>query len=330
MISVWRNIDELRRESAATWVVRLEAAGLGDAEALAFDAWLSGSAENAAAFDTALATSHDFAASAQQVARGVSARRIERNHGPDRRHVLGGVGIAAAAVFAVVVAPQYLSPPQTTTYETGKGELRSIALADGSRVDLNAGTRMTVTLARNARSVRLYDGQAVFDVSHDAKRPFTVAAGDRLVRVVGTQFDVRQREGKLSVTVARGAVEVRPQEGAKGKAYRLRPGQRLERRDGALETLVANIRADEVLSWRAGRMVYRDQPLSDVIADLNEQWATPVLIEDPALATTPVSGVLILDNQDAVIGRLALLVPIRAVRSDAGIVLRRDTTSNRK
>jgi transmembrane sensor len=82
-----------------------------------------------------------------------------------------------------------------------------------------------------------------------------------------------------------------------------------------------------VLGWRSGRLVYRGQPLSEVVADLNQQFATPIRIDDPALAATPISGVLILDNQDAVIRRLALLVPISAVRSDAGVVLRRDGAS---
>ena len=58
----------------------------------------------------------------------------------------------------------------------------------------------------------------------DAQRPFLIAAGDRTVRVVGTQFDVRRREGRLSVTVARGAVEVRPSPGAAGTAYRRSEG----------------------------------------------------------------------------------------------------------
>jgi len=78
------------------------------------------------------------------------------------------------------------------------------------------------------------------------------------------------------------------------------------------------------MAWRTGRLVYRGQSLGEVVADLNQQFATPIRIEDPSLAATPISGVLILDNQDAVIRRLSLLVPIRAVRSDAGVVLRRD------
>ncbi len=328
MISVLRNNDDLRRAHAAAWVVRLEAGSLGDAEATTFDGWLSASRENVAAFDAALAISHTFAANAGQIAEAVSQRQ-RRLARPimDRRYLVGGAGIAAAAMIAVFVAPQVFSP--TTTYVTAKGEKRSVTLADGSRIDLNAGSRLTVTLARNARSLFLHEGQAVFDVTHDADRPFTVAVGDRMVRVVGTQFDVRRREGKLSITVARGAVEVGPLDGGIGKAYRLRPGQRLDHTEGAAPASVVAVEPAEVLAWRSGRLVYRQQTLADVVADLNQQWATPIRIDDPTLAATPVSGVLILDSQDAVIRRLALLVPIRAVRSEAGLVLQRDMASDR-
>ena len=330
MISVWRNKDDMRSERAAEWIVRLESGSLGDAEATTFDAWLSATPDNVAAFDAALSISQTFAANAEQVAAGVSQRqrRVIRP-AMDRRYFVGGAGIAAAAIVAIAVAPQIFSTPITTTYVTAKGEKRSFILADGSRVDLNAGTRLTVTLARNVRSLNLDEGQAVFDVAHDSDRPFTVAVGDRMVRVVGTQFDVRRRDGKLSVTVARGAVEVRPQDGGIGEAFRLRPGQRLDHTEGASQARVIAAEPAEVLAWRTGRLVYREQSLADVVADLNQQWATSIRIDDPTLAATPVSGVLILDNQDAVIRRLALLVPIRAVRSDAGLVLQRDSASDR-
>jgi len=328
MIKTWRQNDEARCEDAASWVVRLEAGIFGDAEAIAFDAWLSASPGNVSAFDLAMRVSQQVAANAEPIAQGLSAKRSIRP-APDRRMVVGGFGIAAAAVLAVMTAPQLISSTSTETYATAKGERRSVTLADGSRVDLNAGTRLTVSLSRSARTVRLDQGQAVFDVAHNAERPFYVTAGDRTVRVVGTQFDVRRREGKLSVTVARGAVEVRPAEGAYGKAYRLRPGQRLDHVEGNARTQVVKAEASEVLAWRTGRLVYREQPLSEVIADLNQQWSTPIRIDDATLGAVPVSGVLVLDNQDAVIRRLALLVPISAVRSDAGLILRRDRTSDR-
>src|SRR5690606_20011556 len=132
---------------------------------------------------------------------------------------------------------------------------------------------------------------------------------------------VRRLDGKLSVTVARGAVEVRPSEGASGRAYRLHPGQRLEHLEGQAAVRGAAAEPAEVLGGRTGRLVYRGQPLSEVVADLNQQFATRIRIEDPALAATPISGVLVLDSQDAVIRRLALLVPISAVRSGPDLVL---------
>ncbi|MCW5760305.1 MAG: FecR domain-containing protein, partial [Phenylobacterium sp.] len=230
---------------------------------------------------------------------------------------------AAAAALAVVIAPG-LTGPATETYATAKGERRTVELADGSTIDLNGGTRLSVTLARDGRYVTLSEGQAVFDVAHAARRPFYVAAGDRTVRVVGTQFDVRRLAGKVSVTVARGAVEVRPAAGAAGKAYRLHPGQRLDHQEGAPTAQVATAEPAEVLGWRTGRLVYRGQPLSEVVADLNQQFSTQIHIEDAALAATPISGVLVLDSQDAVIRRLALLVPVSAVRSGPGLVLKRD------
>jgi len=326
MINARRYGDDARREDAAAWVVRLEAGDLGDAEAVAFDAWLSAAPENAAAFDAALGVSHAYAAAGEDVSRSLSERRVVPSSG--RRAFVGFGAVAAAAALAVVIAPQ-LAGPEIDTYATAKGQRRTVQLADGSTVDLNGGTRLTVSFGRDGRHVTLAEGQAVFDVAHDARRPFLVAAGDRTVRVVGTQFDVRRLAGKLSVTVARGAVEVRPTAGATGKAYRLHPGQRLDHMEGAALARVAAAEPDEVLGWRSGRLVYRQQPLSEVVADLNQQFADPIRIEDPELAAAPISGVLILDDQAAVIRRLALLVPITAVRSGPGLVLRRDPASDR-
>ena len=328
MIQGWRTGEDARREDAAAWVVRLESGDVSDAEAVAFDGWLSASPENPAAFDAALAVFQAYAAAGEQVARELGARRALPPPSMGRRVIVGMGAMAAAAAFAVVIAPQFAAA-DNETYVTAKGERRTVQLADGSTVDLNGGTRLTVTLARDARRVTLSQGQAVFDVAHAPNRPFTIAAGDRTVRVVGTQFDVRRLDGKLSVTVARGAVEVRPADGAAGRAYRLHPGQKLDHVEGATLARVAAAEPQEILGWRTGRLVYREQPLAEVVADLNQQFSTPIRIEDPALAATPISGVLVLDDQAAVIRRLALLVPIQAVRSNAGVILRRDLASGR-
>ncbi|HEY8615962.1 FecR family protein [Phenylobacterium sp.] len=320
MIEVTAHGGEAARSEAADWLVRLQADDLSPDEALAFDAWLDASPVHRAAFDATLSVWSAFDAAGAQVEDALRAER--RRPQPTRRFYMAAGSIAAAAAVAVLLAPTLAPPPAPTAYATAVGQRQTIALADGSRLELNAGTKLSVSLSRDARRVVLEKGQAVFDVAADPKRPFEIAAGDRTVRVVGTQFDVRRRDGRLSVTVARGVVEVRPAGAATGRAYRLRPGQRLDHVEGAVEARVAAAAPEEVLGWRSGRLVYRDRPLSEVVADLNDQFPTPIRLADPELADVRVSGVLVLDDQDAVIRRLALLAPFRAERSDRGVVLR--------
>lgn len=307
---------------AADWVVRLQSDELAPADALAFDAWLEASPANARAYDAALDAWMEYGREAAAVGEGLRTRRAARPL--TRRFYLGAGAIAAAAAVAVVALPMLAPPPGAQTYATAKGEHRTVTLSDGTRIDLNADTKLTVAFERGQRNVAMTEGQAVFDVAHDTRRPFLIAAGDRTVRVVGTQFDVRRRAGKLSVTVARGAVEVRPSGQGVGAAYRLHPGQRFDHVEGARAARVDAVAADEVLGWRSGRLVYRDQPLSEVVADLNAQFTQPISIEDPELAATPISGVLVVEGDEAaVIRRLALLVSARTVRSGPGVVLRR-------
>ncbi|HEY8572529.1 FecR family protein [Phenylobacterium sp.] len=311
--------DEARLEAACDWIVRLQAGDAGDA--LGFDAWLAEPA-NARAYDAALAVWTEYGANAAAVGEALRNRSVRA--APTRRAWFVGGAIAAALAAAAVILPQLqAADPAAQPFQTARAERRSVDLADGSRIYLNADTALTVTLAKDERRVTLDHGQAVFEVAADRNRPFVIAAGDRLVRVVGTQFDVRRRDGRLAVTVAEGVVEVRPVEGAKGSAFRLTRGERLEHQEGVAGARVVAAAPDEVLAWRSGRLVYRARPLSEVIADLNAHFDTPIRIEDAALAATPISGVLILDDQDAVIRRLALLVSAEPVRSGSGVVLRR-------
>jgi transmembrane sensor len=323
MIQGWlREDDDSRRAEAADWVVRLQSGDLTDEQALAFDAWLTASDANSRAYDAALGVMFEVEAAGPRIAFDLRRLPAPRPANGRRGWIVAG-GMAAAATIALAVTPVSLlsEPPQT--YTTAKGEHRTVTLADGTRVDLNAGTRMTVTLASHERRVSMPEGEAVFDVAADHSRPFLIAAGDRTVRVVGTRFDVRRRDGQLSVTVDRGVVEVRPNEDAAGRAFRLHPGQRLDHAQGAAEAHVRAVEPSDIYAWRTGRLIYRDQPLGDVVADLNQQYARQISLDDPALAAIRFSGVLVLDDQDAVIRRLALLAPLRALPSGLGVTLGR-------
>ena len=315
---------------ASDWVVRLQSADFDAGDALVFDAWLMADPLHAGAYDRAISVWNEYGLAAAEISRQLGARQVRPAPASGlRRLFLAGGAAAAAAAVAVVALPQMAQGPATETYATARGEKRSFNLADGSRVDLNGGTRLSVTLARDGRRVTLDEGQAVFDVASDSRRPFTIALGDRQVRVVGTRFDVRRRDGALAVTVAEGIVEVSPAGAAVGRTYRLRQGQRLQHQQGQAGVELTTAEPAEVMGWRAGRMVYRAAPLSEVVADLNSQFQTTVRIDDPTLAAIPISGVLVMDDEQKVLNRLALLLPVRAIPSGGDIVLRRQQGAQR-
>lgn len=321
-------IDEDRDlTEAGAWLARLQREDVSEADALEFDAWLAAAPGNRAAYTHALLLWHEFEAAAPQVQDELAAiqrREALKLRGTTRRWWVAGGGMAAAAALAVAVMPGLMSHQAAAeTYATGKGERKRITLADGSTVDMNAETTLSVRYVRDARAVELTDGEAIFDVRHDARRPFTVAAANREVRVLGTQFDVRHRQGDLMVAVARGKVQVRPIAAqAQGRAFTLTPGQRLQVARSGVEQLQA-VDPLEALSWRSGRLIYRDEPLANVVADLNRQYVEQIEISDPELGKMPITGVIVLDNQPAVVARLSLMLPIRSVPSDRGLLLLR-------
>ena len=79
----------------------------------------------------------------------------------------------------------------------------------------------------------------------------------------------------------------------------------------------------ETFGWRQGRLVYRNQPITEVVADLNRQFPEQIAIGDPDLNQVRITGVVVLDNPQAVTKRLALMLPIRTISSDRGLTLLR-------
>lgn len=310
---------------ASAWLARLQREEIGEADGLEFEAWLAASPANGEAYRAALTAWQAFEACPDEVLEELAAgtRRAARRPSPSRRWLVGGGMAIAAGLTAAAVLPTLTSAPTVQTYTTAKGQHERITLADGSVVDLNAETRLTVRFARRERSVELGEGQAVFDVAHDAARPFTVEASGRAVRVLGTQFDVRNRSGDVTVTVARGRVQVRPVASSDGgQAFALGPGQRLAIGRAGTAELTA-VDAEEALGWRAGRLVYRGEPLAEVVADLNRQFVQQIEVTDPTLARLPVTGVIVLDDHAAVATRLSLMLPVRSVPSEQGLLLLR-------
>jgi transmembrane sensor len=313
------------RQAAADWLIRLQAdsADGGEGDWAAFDAWLNASPLHAAAYDDALSVWNEMGGMSEGLK--AAAAPVTLVPRPSRRWIGAGIGAAVAAALVAAVLPMTLNPTQT--YQTGRGETRTVTLADGSVIHMNALSKISVHMTKGERQVAMNDAQATFDVAKNPNRPFLITAGDRTVRVVGTEFDVSHRGDALSVTVRRGIVEVRPHAATDNGAVRLVHGQRLEHAAGG-DSQVSTVDPEDAFAWRSGRLVYRDRPLAEVVAELNRQFAQDIRLADAAAGRQRFSGVLVLDDEKAVIERLSLLTPVTAARSDAGFVLRSNAPSS--
>lgn len=315
-------------EAAAQWFARLNDEAADEADWLAFEAWLAADAAHGQAYahlERIWVDLDHMAPEAIEALGGPAApiplapRRAARR---PRTWLYAGAGLAAGLAVAVVGVANWPQTP-TQSYAAAAGQTRQVALADGSKVWLNAETQVRARLGRHVRQVELAEGEAAFDVTHDPQRPFEITVGDRDVRVVGTQFDLRRRDGQITLTVRRGTVEVRPAGEPQAAPTRVTAGQRLTHHEGAASSMLLAAEPEAAFAWTEGRLVYSDAPLNEVASDLSRSLGVPVRVADAATGQLRFSGVLTLDDKAAVLRRLQAFAPVRAEADHGGYVLTR-------
>lgn len=318
------------QDQAIAWLVRVQSdAATGD-DWLELEAWLAAAPEHLTAFAAVEATAADAADAAPELLAGLAddsddgrvadltARRAARL-GLSRRGWMTAAASAAAAAVVGTVGVSLLRRSPGILYETRRGESRSVRLQDGTTIGLNGASRLRVRFDHGERRVFMEDAEASFDVAHDASRPFLIDAGDRQVRVVGTEFNVRNAASGLTVTVRRGIVEVSDPRGRDPTA-RLTRGLELVHLAGAAGSTVRSVVADDAFAWRSGRLVCRDRRLADIVADLNRRLPVPITVEGHA-GDLRFSGVIVTDDEDAALGALEAYLPVRAARTSGAIRL---------
>lgn len=307
-------IREHAMEEAIAWRIRLAEAGGDDWSRFAL--WLEQDPANAVAYDDLTVADGDACESltARWHVRPLRAPPPQTTtpRGQTRR-IVGGLALAAALVASIGV-PALLRNGQTGyTVVTGPGEHRTIRFADGTRIDLDGGTRLGLDRA-NRRVARLDAGEALFSVRHDAVAPFEVAIGDSRIRDVGTVFDVSRTGGATEVAVAEGAVLYNP----RSEAVALSAGDRLVDPDGPLPIRRSRIDRSTVASWRHGRLVFREAPLIEVADAIGRTTGATILV-DPAIAARPFTGVVMVDrDQDRVFRKLGPLLDVKTSRDANG------------
>lgn len=315
------------RDEAVTWLVRVQSDAATADDWAALTDWLEGSDARLAAFEEAELILADLEARTGEIADALPtpASNVVRfpkpTARPARRAWIGGAIAASLAVLIGGPALWRSSQGERVTYETRPGETRRIDLADGTRINLDGGSKLSVQLGWRIRRVEMSQAQASFDVAKDPQRPFLIGVGDQRVRVVGTEFNIRHDRESVRVTVRRGIVEVAQRDGKGGPPARLTVGQELLHRQGAATSQVRRVDPDNAFAWSNGQLVADNETLGEIVADLNRRFSTQIRIA-PEAASRRFSGVIALEDEDSAVRALASYGGLTVDRVDGEIILR--------
>jgi transmembrane sensor len=287
--------DSVRRleAEAAAWLARLHGDDAAAAQP-AFEAWLGESPAHVAAFDRL----NEAWAILPRAAR-LADEEMRLRGTATRSWRLTPSALAACLVLFAAGGALWWTMFEAGAYATQLGEQKVATLEDGSRIALNTDTRVDVRFDPDRRRIQLDRGEAMFEVAHDAARPFVVIAGDTHVRAIGTVFTVRRTRDDVVVTLIKGRVAVT--HGGSRRAVEvpvvLRPGEKLtDPADGSARIEPESVEA--ATAWRRGQTIFRDTPLGAAAAELNRYGGPAIVVDDPRVAALPVSGVFATNSAD--------------------------------
>lgn len=172
-----------------------------------------------------------------------------------------------------------------TTIQTGQGETTICVLPDSTKIWLNYKSKIEYQIANEAnektRQIKIV-GEAFFDVAKTKNIPFEVITENTKIRVYGTQFNVRQREKDLVVTLVEGSMAVFTNNDDK-KVSQLVPGdQVILNKEGKLLSK-QTIDTSRVSFWTEGKYEYKNVTLKEIVRDLNEIYGFNIVIKNNKL-----------------------------------------------
>jgi transmembrane sensor len=232
-----------------------------------------------------------------------AAGQAARTTYPTSRHVRRWGWLAAASLAAFTLAALLMNPwlrlqsQQPDTFVTKAGEQIQITLADGSTVWLGPKSVLQAEFTREQRSIRLATGEAFFSVRKDHSRPFVVQSRGGDITAVGTAFNVRAVTDRVTVSVSEGVVTVASlgRISPNGAPVRVASGQQLtfvERARARPVVITQSPAPGERSQWRDGVLVYRDEPLNEVIMDVARYSEKPVVLSGDSIGDMRYTGVV--------------------------------------
>jgi transmembrane sensor len=311
---------------AAHWLVVLDEPRVSRQDIDAFQAWLAADETHKRAYDAVSATADkiDAVLATEPVAHEIGHRRPRV---PVRPIAIVALSAAAALALFVISPLSPLRDKPGAVYATAPEQQRLVRLSDGTTIEMAPGARLRASLEGDERRVRFEEGVALFNVAHDAARPFVVTTRFGDLRVLGTSFVVRLGPDAAITTVLSGRVEARremlfsPDNSVAASA-----DQEIELAGGApTVSLLERDALDRRLVWRERMVALDGQSLREAAAEVTRFSGVRFAFADTATAQVRLAGYVAGDDVEAFLGLLENNVGVSADRrADGVIVLRSD------
>lgn len=213
-------------------------------------------------------------------------------------------------------------------YKTRIGEVKNVMLPDGSLVELNTNTEIRLDFNDSVRKVILVQGEAFFAVAKNPSKVFMIDTGERTIRVIGTQFNVRKQSQSLQIAVKEGLVAVHPTS-EQHIAFEHKSDDILLTAgtigafsgEGQLISRDQSDKVDRLQSWRFGLFRFDNESMETVVAELNRYQPKHIILLDDEVKSLRISGVYSLTDQDNLFKALEQVLPIRVTTHSQQILI---------
>lgn len=200
------------------------------------------------------------------------------------------------------------------------GQRVNLDLSDGTNVWLNAGTKMQypISFMKDKREVIL-DGEAYFEVVHNAKSPFIVRTHAMDVEVLGTKFNVEaySKRNIFEASLMQGRVKVKSPNNEK-MAVVLLPHYKTTLIDRRL--VVSKIDDYNVYRWKEGLYCFKNKPFARIMEDLEKYYDLKIQLDKKSIANVILTGKFRISD--------GLDYALRVLRKDVAFTYRRDKNND--
>jgi ferric-dicitrate binding protein FerR (iron transport regulator) len=216
-------------------------------------------------------------------------QRLNKEIVPQRARVLNLSWARIAAILVLIIGIAIIiakfSTSSSNSYVTitnHHGKIQLVRLPDSSNVWLNASSTLSyVKSFKTTRELKL-EGEAYFEVTHDAKHPFKVDAGGVQTTVLGTSFNIKayNSANTTAISVVTGKVKVTNK--SKDLAV-LTPSMQLQFDRHNQTASTTTIDTNDVLSWKKGMLQFKGQTLAEIAGALEKWYGVTILFANPGM-----------------------------------------------